>query len=471
VTSGAEKSFPVDYSHFQITGRATGAWGIEPDPDKAIFPNVNIERRLGADKGIRLLMPFLIPGLGSTDVAQKHFPGLAAAAALTGTIVTVGENVCAMDDEADFSSDVPPQVLHSPELRHRIRMFKDWQDVSGGAGGIVVQENVEDRRLGVLRYAIQELGITMAELKWGQGAKNIGGEVKIRHLAKAQRLKKRGYVVLPDPEAPNVIEAYDRGAIREFERHSRIGFANLDDFCARVEEIRGYGAKYIFLKTGAYGPADLARALKYCAAAKVDVLTVDASGGGTGMSPWRMMNEWGMPSVELLSLTREFAGRLAAKGEHVPDIIFAGGITLEDQVFKVLALGAPYVKGIGWARGPICAAHVAELIVKGIESGDVDKFYAGFGQRADQIFLLYHDLKDMLGPRIEELPPGAFGVYHYYQRVAQGLRQLMCGARKFALDYIDRSDVFALTREAAEIAGVSYVMDFEHEEAEKILEQ
>lgn len=31
-----------------------------------------------------------------------------------------------------------------------------------------------------------KLGIEIVELKWGQGAKDIGGEVKIKDLAKAQ---------------------------------------------------------------------------------------------------------------------------------------------------------------------------------------------------------------------------------------------------------------------------------------------
>ncbi len=44
------------------------------------------------------------------------------------------------------------------------------------------------------------------------------------------------------------------------------------------------GAKHISLKTGAFRPTDLARALKFCSKAKVDLLTVDGAGGGTGMS-------------------------------------------------------------------------------------------------------------------------------------------------------------------------------------------
>jgi len=45
----------------------------------------------------------------------------------------------------------------------------------------------------------------------------------------------------------------------------------------------------------------------------------------------------------------------------------------------------------------------------------------------------------------------------------------MAGARKFALKHIDRNDICALTREAAEISGISYVMDSDKEEVDKIL--
>ena len=87
------------------------------------------------------------------------------------------------------------------------------------------------------------------------------------------------------------------------------------------------------------------------------------------MSPWRMMNEWGLPGVEMWSLTQQYCERLAKKGEYVPDIILAGGFTLEDQMFKGFALGAPYVKAIGMARSPLAAAMVGKTIGKEIEAG------------------------------------------------------------------------------------------------------
>jgi len=55
------------------------------------------------------------------------------------------------------------------------------------------------------------------------------------------------------------------------------------------------------------------------------------------------------------------------------------------------------------------------------------------------------------------------------KRLEQGLKQLMCGNRKFTSDYIERNDIAVLTKEASDISGIRYVMDADKEEAEKIL--
>jgi hypothetical protein len=60
-------------------------------------------------------------------------------------------------------------------------------------------------------------------------------------------------------------------------------------------------------------------------------------------------------------------------------------------------------------------------------------------------------------------------MYSYIDRMKQGLQQLMAGARKFALKYIDRNDLIALTRDAAEISGIPFVMESDQEEVERIL--
>jgi glutamate synthase domain-containing protein 2 len=369
-----------------------------------------------------------------------------------------------MDDNSKIEKG---KVIHSPELEWRIKSYKEWQ--MDDYGKIAVQANVEDTKLGVLEYAISDLEIDAVELKWGQGAKDIGGEVKIKDLEKAQRLKKRGYIVLPDPEDPEIIKDFKKGTFREFERHSRVGMVTKESFIERVKELRNLGVKFIFLKTGAYRPVDLARAIKFCSLARIDLLTIDGAGGGTGMSPWRMMNEWGVPIVEIWSLAYQYADKLAKKGEYVPDLALAGGITFEDQIFKVLALGSPYVKLVGMSRAPLTAAMVGKNVGQRILKEDLPVYYERYGGSLDEIFVKASELKNKLGNKFESLPVGAMGVYTYFERLSQGLKQLMCGSRKFALKYLTRDDLVTLTSEAAKISGIKYVMEADKEEAEKIL--
>lgn len=462
VIAGADKDYPVDFSHFNIQGTCVGAKGVEADPDKAIFPAVDISTQIGAEKKIKMRVPFFTGALGSTEIARVNWEGVAIGVAISGAVLVCGENVCGMDPEAEFKNG---RVVRSPELERRVKIYKEWYD---GYGTILVQANVEDTRLGVPEYAIEKLGVEGIEIKWGQGAKSIGGEVKLPTLERALQLKKRGYIVVPDPEDPSVQEAFKVGGIREFERHSRLGMVDEESFLKEVERLRSLGAKYVTLKTGAYRATDLARAVKFASLAKIDLLTVDGASGGTGMSPWRMMNEWGIPTVYLESLLYKFLKKLDEKGEFVPSCAIAGGIALEDQIFKAIALGAPYIKAVCLGRSTLTAAMV------GKNQGKLLTETYGKGKEYEdallRTFILASQLKQKYGKDFERIPPAAIGIYTYYDRLASGLRQLMAGARKFALNYIDRNDIVALTREASEVSGIPYVMEADIEEAEKILE-
>ncbi len=463
ITAASEKEYPVDLSDFTILGTAVGAHGVAADSDVATFEKVNVETAIGVDKSIKLKVPFIVPGMGSTNVAKQNWEGLAIGVAISGAILTVGENVCAMDDESEIKDG---RIVRSPDMENRVGLFQKWND---GYGTVAVQANVEDTRLGVQEYVIEKLGVEAVELKWGQGAKDIGGEVKIKNLKKAQELYKRGYIVLPNPEDPNVIRAFEHGSFKEFERHSRLGMVEEETFMARVEELRKAGAKYVFLKTGAYRPVDLARAVKFASKAKLDLLTVDGAGGGTGMSPWRMMNEWGIPSVELWSLLYEYLKKLDEKGEFIPDVCAAGGITFEDQIYKTLALGAPYFKAVGMARAPLASAMVGKTIGKRIKEDQIPVYVERFGNKVEEIFVTATELKNKYGDKFEDIPTGALGVHGYFKRLNQGLRQLMAGNRKFALEYIHRDDIASLTRDAEAISGIPYVTEVDKEEVEAIL--
>ena len=465
ITTAAEKNYPVDYSHFNIMGTVVGAHGIEADSDKAIFPAVDLGVTIGPKGGLRFRYPWIISGIGSTDIAKNNWEGLAIGSALSGTGLTIGENVVGMDPQALIKQG---RVIDTADLKRRVKLYQDHRQ--NGYGAIIVQANIEDTRLRVQEYAIEKLGVEVVELKWGQGAKDIGGEVKIRDFNKAQMLHERGYIVLPDPTDPDVIKAFERRAFKEFERHSRVGMVTEESFGSRVEQLREAGAKYIFLKTGAYRPADLALALAFASKFRLDLLTVDGAGGGTGMSPWHMMNEWGIPPVELHSLLYRYAKQLADRKRYVPALAVGGGFTFEDQIFKGLAMGAPFVKLVGMARGPIAAAMVGKTIGRAIENHQIPVYIERFGNSKEEIFVTATSLRKELGSEaFDRIPTGAIGLYTYYERLAQGLRQLMAGSRKFSLEHLSRDDIAALTREAAEISGIQYIMDLDRERAEKIL--
>ncbi|MCX6639970.1 MAG: FMN-binding glutamate synthase family protein [bacterium] len=467
ITTAAEKVYPVDYSHLNIMGTCVGAYGIEADSNKAVFPAVNLEVRIGYDKGLKFKLPIMIPGIGSTNIAKNNWEGLAIGTALAGTGLTIGENVVGMDPQAVIKDG---RILDTVDLKRRVNLFKDHQ--RDGYGAIIVQANIEDTRLGVQEYAIEYLGVECVELKWGQGAKDIGGEVKVSDLKKAQLLYERGYIVLPNPTDPDVIRAFERGSFKEFERHSRVGMVTEEGFAKRVGELRKAGAKYVFLKTGAYRPVDLARAVSFASKYGIDLLTVDGAGGGTGMSPWRMMNEWGVPTLELHSMLYQYIKRLADRGEHVPALALAGGFTFEDQMFKGLSMGAPFVKLIGMARAPIAAAMVGKTIGRTIDEHQLPVYIERFGDSKEEIFVTAASLRKELGDEeFEKIPTGALGLYTYYERLAQGLQQLMCGSRKFKMDYLSRDDLACLTHEAAEVTGLPYIMDLDRKEAIEILDK
>ncbi|OHB73367.1 MAG: glutamate synthase [Planctomycetes bacterium RBG_13_63_9] len=474
LTAGGDKEYPVDYSHLNILGYALGAEAIdEANPDKAIFPDVDTNTVYGHTHPVRMRMPIFTGALGSTDIARKHWDGLAAGAAICGVSLVVGENVCGIDPELKL--DKHGHVTDSPEMARRVKVYKEWKEEYGD---IIVQMNVEDSRLGVAEYVTEKLGVETIELKWGQGAKCIGGEIKVRELERALELRRRGYIVTPNPEEPANQAAFRAGAIKEFERHSRLGFVDEESFLRTVEYLRRQlGVNRVSLKTGAYGPRELAMALKWSSKARVDLLTIDGSGGGTGMSPWRMMEEWGIPTFYLQAMAYRFAKRLASRGEWIPDLAMAGGFSTEDHIFKVLAMGSPYFRAVCMGRALMIPGFVGDNIDAVLRKRgetkwkELPKTVSSFGETPEQIFATYATLEGKYGKsRMEKLPLGAVAMYTYVDKLRTGLTQLMAGARSFRLDTLKRADVVSLTEEAAKVSDIPYVMEAGMERAEAILD-
>lgn len=489
VTAGANNTthIGVNYNALRIQGYAYGVHGLPQglsnDPDDCIFPNVDLSAEFGAKVKTKTRIPLMTGALGSTFVAAKYWDSFAIGGALAGIPVVIGENVVGVDRESVIEGG---RVRKSPELERRIASYLRYYD---GYGAIIVQMNVEDTRNGVAEYVAEKYGDKcLIELKWGQGAKDIGGEIQVTSLDYALFLKKRGYVVDPDPEVPEVQAAFKSGAIRSFARHSRLGATNLsrvdlvrEDFMKTIDYLRGLGFQRISLKTGAYGMEELAMAIKFATDAELDLLTIDGAGGGTGMSPWNMMQSWGVPSILLHAKAYEYAKLLASRTrKKVVDMAFAGGIALEDAIFKALALGAPFTKLVCMGRAIMIPGFLGSNIEGVLRPENKDrvngnwselpKTVSQYGTKPEEIFANYYDVEKKVGKdEMKHIPFGAIAMYTLADKLACGLQQLMAGARKFSLSQISRSDIFAANRETARETGITFITEANDESAKKIL--
>ncbi len=488
VTAGADNvtHVGVSYNSLRIQGYAYGAYGLNghltSDPDDCIFPNVDLTTEFGAEIKTRSRLPIMTGALGSTFVAAKYWDAFAIGGALVGIPVVIGENVVGVDRESEIKNG---KIAKAPELDRRIDTYLRYNE---SYGAIFVQMNVEDSRNGVAEYVAEKYGNKcIIELKWGQGAKDIGGEIQVTSIDYARFLKQRGYVVDPNPEKPEVQAAYEKGAIRSFARHSRLGATNLsnvdrvrEEFMKTVDYLRSLGFKRISLKTGSYGMAELAMAIKFASEAGMDLLTIDGSGGGTGMSPWNMMQSWGVPSINLHSKAYEYASLLAARGQRVVDMSFAGGFALEDSIFKALALGAPYTKIVCMGRAMMVPGFVGANIEGALAperrnsvSGNweaLPKSVRDFGAAPEEIFACYYDIQNKVGrDEMKNIPYGAIAFWTLADKLGCGLQQLMAGARKFSLKHIARSDIFSANRETERETGIAHCTAVNDEFARRIL--
>ncbi len=487
-TSGAwhVSTLGVGYHSIRIKGYAYGASGIEPpmtnNPDHCLFTNANITTEFGRKVKTKCKVPIMTGALGSTFIARNYWESIAVGAALCGMPIVVGENVVGVDQKSIIKNG---KIEKAPELERRIDTFFRYHD---GYGAIIVQMNVEDTRNGVAEYIMDKYGDKIIlELKWGQGAKNIGGEIQVVKLKYAKFLKDRGYLVDPDPYDPIVEAAFRSRAIASFARHSRLGNTDKNNpdevreaFMQRVDYLRKLGFSRITLKTGSYGMEALAMAIRFAADAGLDLLTIDGSGGGTGMSPWNMMQHWGIPSLPLHAKAYEYCKVLDDKGIRVPDISFAGGFAREDHIFKSISLGAPYAKLACMGRAPMIPGFLGSNIEGVFKPEKRSRIYGhweelpptvkDFGKYPEEIFAGWEPVKEKIGKdEMDNIPFGAIAMYAFIDKLSCGMQQFMAGARKFTIGELTRDDLVSANRETEEVTGIPYMLDADNEKALDIL--
>ncbi|MFW6323362.1 MAG: glutamate synthase-related protein, partial [Guyparkeria sp.] len=215
--------------------------------------------------------------------------------------------------------------------------------------------------------------------------------------------------------------------------------------------------------------------------AELDLLTIDGAGGGTGMSPWNMMQSWGVPSLPLHAKTYEYCKLLEAKGARVPDISLGGGFAREEHIYKAIALGAPYTKLVCMGRAPMIPGFLGaniEGVFKPERRAELNGHWEDLpasvtrpGKYPEEIFTAWEAVKNKVGAdEMDQIPFGAIAMYGYADKLACGLQQFMAGARKFSLENVSRDDLMAANRETAAETGLPYMTDALDERARAILE-
>ncbi|MGI6450765.1 MAG: glutamate synthase-related protein [Desulfitobacteriia bacterium] len=437
----SEKNMPIDYSHFNINGRVFGAVGRPADSEEATIFNVKLERSIGKRNPIKLALPVILPAL-----IKLNWKDYFAAAAMAGTICVIGEGSPSKDPKLQF--DEQGKISSFPLLREILDSFQTYYR---GYGQIILQCNIEDNAMGLPEYALKKCGATAIEFKFGQSAKGTQPAVRVKTIEEALKLQGQGFIINPDPSEPKIQEAYEKRACPHFWCYSRLPMWNEESLLARIEELRTMGLKNVYFKMAGFDRVDLEQVIRIAIKADVDMVTFDGAGGGSGYSPVKMMNEWGLPTVCLESAVVSICQKLEKEGHAIPAIAITGGLATEDHVYKALALGAPYITAVGLCRSAMAAAMVGESIGRMLAEGQLPAHIKKYGETKEELFLELPELRGLYGEAADKMSTGAIGAYSYLKRIAFGLQHFAALNRKFDVNYIDQSDLIPLTRDAKDI--------------------
>lgn len=473
----------VSYNALKVQGKIYGANGIKDrSSESALSANVDVSTEFGVYKKTKCKVPVLQgPAL---NAVSKYWDSYAIAAAVVGYPLVIGENAMNMDKEMIVENG---KVIKAPRIDKMIDAFLKFDH---GYGGIVVQVNYDDvyqPNLPTIDYICEKYGDkVLMEIKWSQGGKIINGEVITKDLAHAKFMSQR-YPVFPDPNDPAIERIYAEGGSVRFTRQSRVPHTALDtyeqvekEFVALVDHIRDKGISRVMMKIGGLEMASLAMALKAASKAKIDLVTIDGSGGGTAHSPWPMMEHSGVPSILVHSKAYEYSKILADRGEFTADLSLAGGLARADHIYKALALGAPFCKIITLGRSIMIPGFVGSNIEgalyperKAKVNGAWDKLptvVQECGNTPEEIFEGYADFKNMVGAdMMKNIPLGAVAIWTYIDKLIVGMQQLMAGARSFDIASISRNDIASANRETEKETGVPFITEAQDDVAKQIL--
>jgi len=278
------------------------------------FEEVKVSSKIGS---FQVSLPVTIASMGSTKVAHQYGEALAKGAARAGIPIGVGENVLATYGEK--------------VLKKRLQPFLDHYN---GKGALVVQLNENEKNKGLGEKACS-LGAQALEIKLGQGAKQeLGGEIEFESEEDAKKYREWGYKV----------KKTDKGTYQRHAKPPKLTDEDLEEYIMGAAEFD----LPVWVKTGIGRGIkkliDKINELNEEHGQIVEVLTIDGHEGGTGMSPWLIMNEMSVPSASLFT-----------KLDYEPnfDILLAGGYNSGADIVKGILIGA---QGASMGRSFLIAA-------------------------------------------------------------------------------------------------------------------
>ncbi len=433
----SEKNLPIDWSIFNINGRCFGAAGMEEDAEKATIFNVGVERTVGKRYPIRLAVPFTLPAL-----IKLNWKDYFAAAAMAGTICVIGEGCSGKDPDLVLENG---KIVKFDKLGEMLGAFRKYYR---GYGQIAINVNAEDDAMGLPEFAIREYGLEAVEIKFGQSAKGTQPAVRLNSLEAAVAKKREGLIVWPDPDDEAVREAAEKNAAPCFWTYARLPMWTEEKLAARIEELRALGLKNVFFKMAGFDRRDIERVIRIASELEVDLITFDGAGGGSGYSPDKMMNEFGLPAACIVSAVVPVCDELRAAGRYVPSIAIAGGFSSEDQAYKAFALGAPYITAVGLCRATMAAAMVGAQVGKMLAEKKVPDHLKKYGGTCEELFLELGAVRGMYGDLADDVSMGAVGAYSYLRKMVFGVQHFAALNRKFDLSLASGEDLIPLTQDA-----------------------
>lgn len=358
---GAEKRIP-NMEDLQILPELYGT-GL-------FFTKTTAETTLG---GFKCSVPLVIAGMGSTKVASDLNDELTIGAAKAGIPRVIGENYLITFGEE--------------KLKHTVDLYK--QNRKQGYGAMVIQINANEHKIGLPAVA-KKLGADAIEFKIGQGAKQgLGGEIQFEGDDLAKKFLQAGYEVIKKPDGT-------------YERHAFPG--SLSDNSLRDTLIEYSKLNLpIWVKTGmGIGIVKLIDALEKIKAednVPIKCLTVDGFGGGTGMSPWLVMNEMNIPSGSLFTVLKK---------KPSFDVLLAGGYSNGFDIAKAMMLGSD---GVAMGRPFLIAAKQKDGIENFAKAISEELRMIAVTQKLDSankivgkrksLFALSKEAKNMFGISVE----------------------------------------------------------------------